>query len=1442
MPLSSSRWITVTPSSYEWERRGLDFIREGLPDHEPYRAWANFEFTAPDGRAYEVDLLVLTKVGFWLVELKGRPGIVSGDVSTWTWTEPDGRKLTLDNPYHLANRKAKALASLLRADPAIRKQGQLPFLEALIFLSDPGVESKLQGAAGAHVVLSDSPAGDPGAASNPRNGVLAALLHREIPGLGPPPNPPIGAPLARALVGALAKLGIRPSRKERRVGDYICGALLGEGPGYQDFAAEHASLPGVHVRVRRYLIARAATEDERRRLQRVAQREFRLLKAIDHPGILRADDYRDDEYGAAILLHHDPKAIRLDHFLVRESKRLTPDLRLGLLRQIAEAVRYAHSRGVIHRALGPGSILIFDADQPKPQVKLFNWQVAVRELSTDSPPLTSVESLVEQSTLIYMAPETIKGSTEATKAADIFSLGALAYLLFTDTPPARSHAERDEALREHHGLRVSAALDGAGQALDLLIHDSTQTDVDLRIPTAEEFLVCLDLVEEEMTAPERLPSADPLTARKGDLLEHGFKVERILGKGSTALALLVTREGMKGERVLKVALEEKDNDMLRGEADALREIRSEFVAGIEDVLEFRDRTALLLKKSGDETLATYLAKEGRLSLDLLERFGENLLEAVASLERHGILHRDIKPENIGVHSPRKQSLQLVLFDFSLARAPLDNLYLGTPLYRDPFLGRRKPPRWDPAADRYSAALTLYQMATGTLPRYGDGKSNADLTDAPLVLDPDQFDSAAREGLREFFEKALAKDLKDRFPEADDMLRAWRAIFQTSAVSVKGKETVSEPAGELLLDGVTPDTQVASLGLSTRAVNALDRLDVLTVRDLVRLSPSEIQFLRGVGSKTRAELREAIARTRAKFSDLESSPRRTLGESTSVAPATAPTQTGAVSDASVLSIEDLCARIHGPKPEKRGEKAWRIREALLGLSLPQQAERPGIWPTQADVARKLGVERAQVAVALGADRSRWLNKAPWMTVLREEVLDTLKAAGGVLTAKEIADLLLASHETTVEDVKNSGRALLLALGIARAAVEAEQGAAEPRFTFRRGAHASFVAIADPPAAAESLAAWANRLGEEADAIAGEDPLVSQLRAVGRLRSIEMPDIPRDCVLPSDDRILRLAAAASKNAVISTRGELYPRGMPAGRALRLARSAVAGLGLGDPGREGNEFSPVDVHERVRSRYPEAAQLPGRPELDSLLAELDLELDWVEERQRYRRNVLKPLDTVGSTVTAAADSTRSPVRAPDSPESIIVRDFEERLRAVREGGGFLIVRAKQREALRCEEKLVRRLEVTRLSCDRLLIDALRAVAESLGIGWDVVLEADRAGPGSPDWQQFLLLVARAVPQVEERVIRSEQPVLLVHLGLLRRYDQLDLLERLRDQAGRRGACRSVWVLEVPEDDQAQLSKDVPILSSGQCVSVPYEWIGSMSSGSRSEEDDQRLKTATA
>src|SRR5262249_56659100 len=92
---------------------------------------------------------------------------------------------------------------------------------------------------------------------------------------------------------------------------------------------------------------------------------------------------------------------------------------------------------------------------------------------------------------------------------------------------------------------------------------------------------------------------------------------------------------------------------------------------------------------------------------------------------------------------------------------------------------------------------------------------------------------------------------------------------------------------------------------------------------------------------------------------------------------------------------------------------------------------------------------------------------------------------------------------------------------------------------------------------------------------------------------------------DSRLVRLAAAASTNAAVSGRLELYPRGLSAERALRLARVALLALG---------QAPPQAIARRVSTRFADAQPLPGRPELDRLLAHASVGLVWDDERDAY------------------------------------------------------------------------------------------------------------------------------------------------------------------------------------------------------------------------------------
>ena len=206
-------------------------------------------------------------------------------------------------------------------------------------------------------------------------------------------------------------------------------------------------------------------------------------------------------------------------------------------------------------------------------------------------------------------------------------------------------------------------------------------------------------------------------------------------------------------------------------------MRHQHVVEYVETLTAGGKPCLLLRSAGPETLGQRLRKEGRLHVDLLQRFGEDLLEIVRFLEEQGIPHRDIKPDNIGVGPVgRGDKLHLTLFDFSLSRTPPENLEAGTQGYLDPMLPLRK--RWDLHAERYAAAVTLFELATGTLPKWGDGRSEPSQIEDEATIDAELFDPSLREALVPFFRKALRRDAGERHHNAEEMLRDWRDCFTT----------------------------------------------------------------------------------------------------------------------------------------------------------------------------------------------------------------------------------------------------------------------------------------------------------------------------------------------------------------------------------------------------------------------------------------------------------------------------------------------------------------------------------------------------------------------------------------------------------------------------------------------------------------------------------------
>ncbi len=1197
----SPRWHQITPARFIHEATGYALISDALADRDPHRVWANFDFEGPDGAFHHVDALVLTGVGLFALQFVDATGAIEGDAQTWRVTPPDGRAYVRANPAGAATAAAAALAVSLEAMRPDR--GQTPVVGLAVVVDEVALSVNPDGRRG--VV---GPAGEVNLAT--------ALRDARFPGAKSERLFAPSADTAEALAGAIregleARL-VHRADHYRRAGDWRLGELLFTGPTFQDFRAQHVSDARKTCRVRRFNVAERADEMKKVKVERAARREYALLASLEHPGVAQVRDFRATEFGPCLFFDDAPGAERLDAFLAARGGSLSFEQRVDLFEQLAEAVRYVHRKGIVHRTLSPHCVLVRDHTADRPHLQVFSWQTGDRAEGTTSRGTQHVQQLIEAPAQAFIAPEVACG-LEADVAADVFSLGVMACALFAGRAPA-SFAELHEHVRFHGGLRISAFGNAMPQVLEEVIFDATRGEVGERIATveilAERMAAAYARLQgnggsrrgDDTPAEPETVSGDPTRVRPG-MRFGAYEVERTLGAGASAVALLV-KDPDGRQVVLKVPRSSDETARIREEAATLGRFDHPNIVRCHGVVEVIDRPVLVVDYAGKDTLRDRLRQEV-LAEELLQNLGDDLLSALEHIIDRGELHRDLKPANLALRTMGKpEKLRLLVFDFSLAGLSRAQLQVGTAPYRDPFLGQGMRRVWDAAAEMYAAALILHEMATGSLPTWGDGRSAPDVVaDLHPRIEPERFDPGLREGLADFFRRSLHREASERFPTVESMRAAWRAVFDASATS--HTEHPSQAP-------VNVDTPVGHLGLSTRALNALDRMGLPTVAELLRVAESTLRFQPGLGALTRNELLEM----RAKLGHLRSEAERVNRPAPAVEPP-------------VKLLEHFIDFLQ----RGRGDAATAARVRYLGLEPLTPTQRPGDWPSASEVAEAMGVTRTNVSAHLVKDRERWRLAEP-VVRLRDDLLSLLEAAGGVATPRQLGEELLRVWFT---DVEGESPRLRLACAVARLGVEAEMAEPTPRYGMHREATGRVLVATDEP-----RVAWARDLGRIADGLAARDPLPHPGQVAEALRAVA-----RDDAL-STTRLLRLAAGFSHTAAISTWQELYPRGMAPERALSLARNAILTLG---PRNQIAPVTPQALRERVVARYPEAAPLPDRPALDAVVQAAGLPLVWSEAEGAYapeasRTGLLTGTHSTrqGSTRYSSSVASAATPRGPD------------------------------------------------------------------------------------------------------------------------------------------------------------------------------------------------------
>lgn len=206
-------------------------------------------------------------------------------------------------------------------------------------------------------------------------------------------------------------------------GEYELLSEIARGGMGVVYKARHRELNRV-VALKMILSGRLADEQEVRRFYN----EAKTAAGLQHPGIVAIHDIGQVQEQHFFSMEY-VEGQSLKDLIVEDA--LPPEESAGLLKSMAEAIHYAHGRGVLHRDLKPHNVLI----DPHGQPRITDFGLA-KQLDVGSE-LTATGAVL--GTPNYMAPEQAAGMNDLVgPASDVYGLGAVLYEMLTGRPPFRA--------------------------------------------------------------------------------------------------------------------------------------------------------------------------------------------------------------------------------------------------------------------------------------------------------------------------------------------------------------------------------------------------------------------------------------------------------------------------------------------------------------------------------------------------------------------------------------------------------------------------------------------------------------------------------------------------------------------------------------------------------------------------------------------------------------------------------------------------------------------------------------------------------------------------------------------------------------------------------------------------------------------------------------------
>jgi serine/threonine protein kinase/Leucine-rich repeat (LRR) protein len=301
-----------------------------------------------------------------------------------------------------------------------------------------------------------------------------------------------------------ARAAVKDASQPLSIGDYIVEDLIGRGGMGFVLRARHRRMKR-QVAIKFLHTSMTESPDLVARFER----EVEAAAQLHHQNIVTAYDAGEHD-GSHYLVMQYVDGEDLSH-RVKRNGPLRVSEAIDVIRQAAEGLGYAHEKGIVHRDIKPGNLLL----DREGVVRILDMGLArMRPSPGDAldggahADLTNTGSVM--GTVDYMAPEQALDAKTADFSADIYSLGCTLYFLLTANPPFRSdtimrrllaHREQDVPLIRHVRPEAPRELD------DVFAKMMAKKKED-RYPSMQHLVVALKSIELDDADAEQMATLD----------------------------------------------------------------------------------------------------------------------------------------------------------------------------------------------------------------------------------------------------------------------------------------------------------------------------------------------------------------------------------------------------------------------------------------------------------------------------------------------------------------------------------------------------------------------------------------------------------------------------------------------------------------------------------------------------------------------------------------------------------------------------------------------------------------------------------------------------------------------------------------------------------------------------------------------------------------------